>query len=106
MNVCEVDSPINSSNQYCMKFQYASNVDIHQIINYIRLKYTLNGKQYMYEYDSFENELFELSPSLVQYKLLLNTINAKLKSLPPNTQCHLIICLADEITNPSLMLKV
>lgn len=105
MNICEVDSIINSNNQYLMKFQYETAVDIHEIINYIRLKFTLNDKQYIYEHDNFDHEIEKLTSSCTQYKLLLHTINIKLKSLPPNTQCHLIICLKAEITNPSLVLQ-
>ena len=105
MNICEVDSPINSNNQYCMKFQYNSVVDVHQIINYIRLKYTLNGKSYMFDYDNFEHEI-NTAINPIQYKLPLNTVNSKLKMLPENTPCHLIICLKEEILSPSLAIKV
>lgn len=108
MNICEIDSQINSNNSYNVTFDYSkynSTTNIHMIVNYIRLKYILNKQQYTYEYDNIEYELINNNNKCVCYKLLLTKINNRLKQLLPNTTCHLVICLKDEIDNPSLFIQ-
>jgi hypothetical protein len=112
MHICEIDSLINSNKEYFIKFTYKNtkNYDvnnIHNIVNYIRLKYELNRSKYVVEYDNIEFELLKTDKNTkeVFYKLLLTKINSKLKTLPTNMDCHLIICLKDEIENPSLFIQ-
>jgi len=86
MHICEIDSLINSNKEYFIKFTYknTNNYDvnnIHNIVNYIRLKYELNRSKYVVEYDNIEFELLKTDKNTneVFYKLLLTKINSKLK---------------------------
>jgi hypothetical protein len=125
MHACRIVSPINSSNNYYITFNYLnvtaesieSKFDINNIVNYIRLNYKLNKIPYVVEYDNIEYETIKtISTSTVTlesstktttttYKLLLKKINDKLKSLPTNTECEITVFFKKEIDDPSLMIS-
>jgi hypothetical protein len=125
MHACKIVSPINSSNNYYITFNYLnvsaesieSKFDINNIVNYIRLNYKLNKIPYVVEYDNIEYETIKtISTSTVTlesttktttttYKLLLKKINDKLKSLPSNTECEITVFFKKEIDDPSLMIS-
>ena len=125
MHACKIVSPINSSNNYYITFNYLnvsaesieSKFDINNIVNYIRLNYKLNKNPYVVEYDNIEYEIIKtISTSTVTlesstktttttYKLLLKKINDKLKSLPSNTECEITVFFKKEIDDPSLMIS-
>ena len=125
MHACRIVSPINSSNNYYITFNYLnvtaesieSKFDINNIVNYIRLNYKLNKIPYVVEYDNIEYETIKtISTSTVtlesstkttttKYKLLLKKINDKLKSLPTNTECEITVFFKKEIDDPSLMIS-
>ena len=125
MHACRIVSPINSSNNYYITFNYLnvtaesieSKFDINNIVNYIRLNYKLNKIPYVVEYDNIEYETIKtISTSTVTlesstktttttYKLLLKKINDKLKSLPSNTECEITVFFKKEIDDPSLMIS-
>ena len=125
MHACRIVSPINSSNNYYITFNYLnvtaesieSKFDINNIVNYIRLNYKLNKIPYVVEYDNIEYETIKtISTSTVTlesstktttttYKLLLIKINDKLKSLPSNTECEITVFFKKEIDDPSLMIS-
>ena len=125
MHACRIVSPINSSNNYYITFNYLnvtaesieSKFDINNIVNYIRLNYKLNKNPYVVEYDNIEYEIIKtISTSTVTlesstktttttYKLLLKKINDKLKSLPSNTECEITVFFKKEIDDPSLMIS-
>lgn len=124
MHVCKIVSPINSSNNYNITFNYLdvsndnvkSKIDINNIVNYIRLNYKLNKNSYVVEYDNIEYEIIKTSSTLTTtlestststtttYKLLLLKLNSKLKLLPPNTECEITVFFKKEIDDPSLMI--
>jgi hypothetical protein len=107
-----IDSKIVSDNEYFIHFQYITtqtevDIDIHNIINYIRLKYTLDNFQYMIEYDNIEYSILNIDKlnQSIKCKLLLTKLNNKLTTLPKNTICNLNICLKTEIKSPELFIK-
>lgn len=124
MHVCKIVSPINSSNNYHITFNYLdvsndtvkSKTDINNIVNYIRLNYKLNKNSYVVEYDNIEYEIIKTSSTLTTtlestststtttYKLLLLKLNSKLKLLPLNTECEITVFFKKEIDDPSLMI--
>ena len=72
MHICEIDSLINSNKEYFIKFTYknTNNYDvnnIHNIVNYIRLKYELNRSKYVVEYDNIEFELLKTDKITNEY---------------------------------------
>ena len=130
MHVCKISSSLNSSNNYYITFSYSynptgdepNNVHINDIVNYIRLKYILDNKSCVAEYDNIEYEIIRSISNLVKteelnkttttttttttiYKLLLNRLNSKLQLLPPNTQCEINVFFKKEIDEPSLMIS-
>ena len=107
-----IDCTIVSDNEYYIHFQYITtqtevDIDIHKIINYIRLKYTLDNFQYMIEYDNIEYSILNIDKlnQSIKCKLLLTKLNNKLTTLPKNTICNLNICLKTEIKSPELFIK-
>jgi hypothetical protein len=124
MHACKIVSPINSSNNYHITFNYLdvsndtvkSKTDINNIVNYIRLNYKLNKNSYVVEYDNIEYEIIKTSSTLTTtlestststtttYKLLLLKLNSKLKLLPQNTECEITVFFKKEIDDPSLMI--
>ena len=125
MHACKIVSSINSNNNYYITFDYLeisdtdikSEIDINNIVNYIRLNYMINNTPYVVEYDNIEYETIKtISTSTVTlesstktttttYKLLLKKINDKLKSLPTNTECEITVFFKKEIDDPSLMIS-
>ena len=124
MHVCKIVSPINSSNNYCITFNYLdlsndiikNKPDINTIVNYIRLNYKLNKIAYVVEYDNIEFEIIKsistltttlestTTSTIVTFKLLLHKLNSKLKLLPLNTECEITVFFKEEIDDPSLMI--
>lgn len=109
MHVCKIGSPINSNNNYYITFSYLdtsnNSNDINNIVNYIRLNYTINNIPYIVEYDNIEYEIIKTTENLTVYKLLLTKLNYKLKLLPSNTNCEINIFFKSEIDDPSLMIS-
>ena len=127
MHVCKIVSPINSSNNYYITFNFLyspnddtqSEININTIVNYIRLNYKLNNVPYVLEYDNIEYEILKTtttsttmkgSPTIVTtttitFKLLLKKINDKLKLLPPNTTCEISVLFKKEIDDPTLSIS-
>lgn len=128
MHACKITSPINNMNNYYITFNYLEEqdnvdenkydikyIDINDIVNYIRLQYKINKIPYVVEYDNIEYEVIKTTSTSIKtlqsikntktitYKLLLNKINSKLKSLPPNTDCEISVFFKKEIDDPSLM---
>jgi len=128
MHACKITSPINNMNNYYITFNYLEQqdnidenkydikyIDINDIVNYIRLQYKINKIPYVVEYDNIEYEVIKTTSTSIKtlqsikntktitYKLLLNKINSKLKSLPPNTDCEISVFFKKEIDDPSLM---
>jgi hypothetical protein len=91
-------------------------IDINDIVNYIRLQYKINKIPYVVEYDNIEYEVIKSVSTSVKtlesikitktttYKLLLKKINAKLLTLPQNTDCEITVFFKKEIDDPSLMI--
>ena len=112
MHVCKIISPANSNNNYYITFYYLdipdnvihNEIDINTIVNYIRLQYKLNDILYVVEYDNIEFEIQNLNPTAITYKLLLTKLNYKLKLLPPNTECEIIVFFKKDIDDPTLMI--
>lgn len=129
MHACKITSPINNMNNYYITFNYLEEqdnvdenkydikyIDINDIVNYIRLQYKINKIPYVVEYDNIEYEVIKTTSTSIKtlqsikntktitYKLLLNKINSKLKSLPPNTDCEITVFFKKEIDEPSLMI--
>lgn len=130
MHACKITSPINNMNNYYITFNYLEEqdnidenkydikyIDINDIVNYIRLQYKINKIPYVVEYDNIEYEVIKTTSTSIKtlqsikntktitYKLLLNKINSKLKSLPPNTDCEITVFFKKEIEDPSLMIS-
>jgi hypothetical protein len=113
MHVCKIVSPINSNNNYYITFFYLdissnviqSEVDINNIVNYIRLNYKINNIPYVVEYDNIEYEIIKSDQTTITYKLLLTKLNYKLKLLPPNTDCEITVFFKKDIDDPSLMIS-
>jgi len=124
MHACKITSPINNMNNYYITFNYLeelgnsvkSNHDINELVNYIRLHYRFNKISYIVEYDNIEYEVIKTVSttvttsesttvtSITTYKLLLNKLNTKLKSLPPNTDCEITVFFKKEIDDPAIMM--
>jgi hypothetical protein len=124
MHACKIISPINNMNNYYITFNYLeeidnslmNKVDINDLVNYIRLHYRINNISYVVEYDNIEYEIIKSVSTTVTipesttlttittYKLLLNKLNAKLKTLQPNTDCEITVFFKKEIDDPSLMI--
>ena len=124
MHVCKITSPIINTNNYYITFNYLEEVDnadmnkidINDLVNYIRLHYRINKISYVVEYDNIEYEIIKSVSTTVTipesttlttittYKLLLNKLNAKLKTLQPNTDCEITVFFKKEIDDPSLMI--
>ena len=109
MHVCKIGSPINSNNNYYITFSYLdtsnNSNDINNIVNYIRLNYTINNIPYIVEYDNIEYEIIKTTENLTVYKLLLTKLNYKLKLLPSNTNCEITVFFKKDIDDPSLMIS-
>ena len=123
MHACKITSPINNMNNYYITFNYLeeidnsviNKVDINDLVNYIRLHYRINNISYVVEYDNIEYEIIKSVSTTVTlpesttlttittYKLLLKKLNAKLKTLQPNTDCEITVFFKKEIDDPSLM---
>lgn len=124
MHACKITSPINNMNNYYITFNYLeelgnsvkNNHDINELVNYIRLHYRFNKISYIVEYDNIEYEVIKTVSttvttsesttvtSITTYKLLLNKLNTKLKSLPPNTDCEITVFFKKEIDDPAIMM--
>jgi len=113
MHVCKIISPANSNNNYYITFYYLdipvdvihSEIDINTVVNYIRLHYKINDIPYVVEYDNIEFEILNSTPTSITYKLLLTKLNYKLKLLPPNTECEIIVFFKTDIDDPTLMIS-
>jgi len=113
MHACKIVSSINSSNNYYITFDYLdisdnvikSEIDINNIVNYIRLNYMINNTPYVVEYDNIEYETIKTEQKKMTYKLLLTKLNSKLKLLPLNTICEITVFFKKEIDDPSIMTK-
>ena len=108
MHVCKIGSPINSNNNYYITFSYLdtsnNSNDINNIVNYIRLNYTINNIPYIVEYDNIEYEILNSTNTSITIKLLLTKLNYKLKLLPPNTECEINVFFKQDIDDPELVL--
>lgn len=113
MHACKIVSSINSNNNYYITFDYLeisdtdikSEIDINNIVNYIRLNYMINNTPYVVEYDNIEYEIIKTEQKKMTYKLLLTKLNSKLKLLPLNTICEITVFFKTEIDDPSIMTK-
>ena len=113
MHACKIVSPINSNNNYYITFNYLdvltnavqNNIDINNIVNYIRLDYKINKNSYVVEYDNIEFEIIKSDQTTITYKLLLTKLNYKLKQLPTNTDCEITVFFKKDIDDPSLMIS-
>ena len=113
MHVCKIVSQANSSNNYYIIFYYLdiptniihSEIDINDIVNYVRLHYVSNNISYVVEYDNIEYEIIKSDQTTITYKLLLTKLNYKLKLLPPNTDCEITVFFKKDIDDPSLMIS-
>lgn len=125
MHACKITSTINSNNKYYITFDYLDlendsgkgNIDINNIVNYVRINYKLNRIPYVVEYDNIEYEIIKTistvtkildlstTKTIITIKLLLNKLNNKLSSLPLNTECEITVFFKKEIDDPSLMVS-